>query len=500
MLDRAQLEKPLYSDTFLTEALEDLDGLGDSTDVAIGPFTAFRFRTLSLDYGHDIQYNSSEIDRPWSPIHAASAGETESAPDNEYPSSGSEDDAAAHGLEIRLRVVIQPLLPHYLASATAIERRMFHYWITCLSDLYLPIATIDNPYRNILIPLALKATTTSDELSGNAALLHAIYSITASHWAQRTPNQISLQSFAAKNYNASLTLLRKSLVQQNGRQRNAILAAVILLSTMECFTGVPHGWRVHVKGGRQWLRQQGNYWIQDPEAIVLCQMFECIEVVGDTQTIGSSMAQRDEISSEVAHDSESTRGSGYCLDRYLGIPKPVFDAIREVNRLRNWGRVLELDEITELEAIILITKPTSLFISSTAISEDKHRYHYSWAYHHACRVYFEREIRSTPPDVLQKQVREGLFHFEQINDLERSRDVCGLLWPIFVLACEAQRPDLRQRFTTIFGHAEMLGIGNSQKAAQAIRQVWRQNDGERIVTTADRWKTLLHLGFDLLLT
>lgn len=134
MLDRAQPQDPLYSDTFLTEALEDLDAIGDSAVMAIGPFTAFRFRTLSLDYNPDIQYNYAEVDRPSSPIHAASAGAIESALDNEHPSSGSEDDAAAHGLASRFRVVIQPLLPHYLASATAIERRVFYYKINCLSD------------------------------------------------------------------------------------------------------------------------------------------------------------------------------------------------------------------------------------------------------------------------------------------------------------------------------------------------------------------------------
>lgn len=501
MLNHAQRDNPVYSDAYLTEALEDLDALESPADVLIGPFSAFQSCTILDDHRQDETFSEMEIGLFQASPHTFPSYRGEiHAFEDEYSRSIRENAVTKEDLAHDLQAVVLPMLPHYLASASVTERKLLHYWVTCLSSLYLPISTADNPYRNIVIPLALKAMTSSSGPSGHAALLHAIYAVTASHWAQRDANQKELVSFAAHNYNSSLQLLRQSLGQRDNCQRNAILAAVILLSTMECFTGVPHGWRVHVKGGRQWLRQQENYWECDPEAFVLCQLFECIEVVGDTQIDTLSIPYCHEIMPCTIYDRRITQGPGYCLDKYLGLPKLVFDAICEINKSRSRSRVLDLEEITDLAALVLLTKPCSLQIDSTSTIAEKHTHHYSWAYHHACRVYFEREIRSTPSSSLQNQIKEGLSHFEEISALERTGDVCGLLWPVFVLACEAEQLDLRQRFTNILRQTEALGIANVQRAAKAIHQVWQQIDCGAIKATAHRSQMLHNLGFDLLLT
>ncbi|KAH8661733.1 fungal-specific transcription factor domain-containing protein [Ilyonectria robusta] len=404
---------------------------------------------------------------------------------------------------VSIKQKVFPHIPAYISSASKEERSLFHDWVTVLSGLMMPTQYLDNPFRTIFIPLALAAPSSSSESSGNGALLHSIYAISAFNQAQLSSSNEYLFSLGTKHHRIALEHLRRSLMQPEESQTEAILATIINMSSIDVIKGQSASWRIHHAGGWTWLQHiMENGATQSANASVLCQIFFCISTLGQSHPeVMSRLERRQGIQPKFAY-SMQVWDKPYALDRLFGITQPVLEGIMRTNTLSEPVCHATQEEIEDLDLFIRRNDPDVL-ISDMEEEYDDITRHHTCTFFCASLIYFERRLRKTSPRKIQRLVQRSLDHLCAIDALEVEQKlvVCGLFWPVFVTACEAENfNNLRARALQMFDKGTLLGIGNILSARKVVEEVWRRrdNDCEGVDTT---WQSVMaDLELDLILT
>jgi arginine metabolism regulation protein II len=91
-----------------------------------------------------------------------------------------------------------------------------------------------------------------------------------------------------------------------------------------------------------------------------------------------------------------------------------------------------------------------------------------------------------------------LLNLEAIDLLTADLNVSGLLWPVFIVGCEAEEKGLRAGIDKYFDKRETLGIANVPTARRVVSEVWKRRDqGDPGVS----WhEVMAELGIDILLS
>jgi hypothetical protein len=407
---------------------------------------------------------------------------------------------------IAMKQRIQPYLVPYLTSASSEERQLLHYWITNLSGMMIPTQRRDNPFQTIYIPLALSVPDGGGLLSANAALLHSIYALSAFNRAQISPVSDHFLSVGKKHHQISLQCLQRNVIETAANQREALLATIITMSSIEVITGGSSSWRTHIAGGRIWLNAIGEKgWVDNSSTNILCQIFLCLEALGcDGRRAGGFPSVRIESLRPLpSHDQvvalEEDKIGDYALDKIFGITEPVFHALIRINQLCRYGYTATTEEIDLLGRHIRLSDPDSSTIESS-VSYDELTHHHACAFYCACLIHFHRTLKHTAPARLYHLVRRGLYHLWVIDRLEANMNVSGLLWPVFITACEVEvTSGLRDKAIRLFDKGLSHGIGNMCSAAMVVREVWRRRD-ESAPGIDVTWRAVMDdLGIDILL-
>jgi len=359
----------------------------------------------------------------------------------------------------------------------------------------------------VYVPLALSASEFRQQSSSHAALLHSIYALSAYNRAQLNPSSTGYSAVGTKHHHASIRYLQRGLSEQGDAQREAILATIIIMSSMEVINGQFSNWRLHLQGGRGWLRSLNNTaWKTSRSASILYQTFLCLEALGSSRgTIGIHSKtpelglDEDYYLNSVFGLTGTTLNTDYCLDSIYGITRPVLEAIVHINRLAGKNANPLSGELEGLELKILLNNPTSLrFPSPTIACEDMTRHH-ACAFYYACYIHFKRALRGIPSLELQDLLRKSLKHLEAIDEIELNLNVCGLLWPSFITACEAEGEELRTRCIRLFTKGRRRGIEGICSAEQVVREVWRRRD-QAGGSAGIKWNDVMSdMGSDILL-
>jgi hypothetical protein len=414
--------------------------------------------------------------------------------------STKEAEAAMAMMSIKQKVL--PEVDSYVSSASSEERSLLHYWITILSGMMLPTQRYDNPFRTIFVPLALNASRSPKYSSGSAALLHAIYAVSAFNRARLSSSPEHLEALGTKHHEVSLGHLRRSLMQFDAdpSQREAVLATIITMSSIEVMTGNSTTWRTHHEGGKIWLQsivEQGCTY--SDSFSLLCQIFFCISALGNPVASDpipeSSLEEPIKLHSILSMDIWD---SGYRLEQLFGVTKPVLQAIMRINAISDQATEQEKDD---LEIHIRRNDPDVLVAYLDDDYEEITRHH-ACSFFCATLIYFERRVRETHPSRLQRLVQRSLDHLDVTRSLENKAglDVCGLFWPEFITTCEAEDvTDLRARSLRLLEKGKLMGIGNIISAERVVLEVWGRRDSgaEGDVT----WHAVMNdLGLDIILT
>lgn len=138
------------------------------------------------------------------------------------------------------------------------------------------------------------------------------------------------------------------------------------------------------------------------------------------------------------------------------------------------------EEIEDLDLFIRRNDPDVL-VSDMDEEYDEITRHHTCAFFCASLIYFERRVRKTPPRRIQRLVQRSLDHLSAIDLLETEQklEVCGLFWPVFITACEADHVgNLRARALHVFEKGTLLGIGNILSARKVAEELWRRRDND----------------------
>ncbi|KAJ6001084.1 hypothetical protein N7481_001493 [Penicillium waksmanii] len=410
--------------------------------------------------------------------------------------------------------IIQIELANFLYSITPLgtseERQLMHYWVTYLSNLMVSVGSPDNPYRTLWVPMALYS---GHEVPGHAALLHAIYAISAFNQSQKSNSgHKSFSITATKHYQLSLGYLREALTEDRGSQREAILATISTMSFIEVINGNSSTWRGHLKGGREWLRSFERTKWNGPGTSILYQLFLCAEALGSSLSNMASNARPGKFvnicDEEYAHKcvigvTSLSLESEYCLDRYFGITLPILEAIIHITHLSVRPRRPSIAELETLEVKIRLNKPITPSHSYTFAAWGKHiAMDYASVFYYACYIHFKHTLLRVHSRNLQDLVRQSLKHLEAIEIHEATSRNCGLLWPLFIIACEADEKESRITVSKWFTKGQSVGVANVTSAAKVVVEVWRRRDGAKGCGMDDFicWgNVMVEMGLDLLL-
>lgn len=419
---------------------------------------------------------------------------------DEWSNRGIVDEGDEVGTPVtgmtQIKETILPQLTPYLLSASPDERSLFHYWVTYMSGIMAPAQLHDTPFRTIFIPLALAAPSSPQDSTGSTALLHSIYAISAFNLAERSNTQKdSMIAHGTKHHGIALKYLRKSIMHSDESQREAILASMIVMLGMEVVKGSSTSWRTHLNGAQIWLQSltQSNP-IQSRNIYQLCHIFFSMAAIATPKFTGNPIQKPPmEVPPWIAENKD-------LADSTFGASLPILKAIIRINALSNPTYIAKAQEIDDLEYFIYTNKPISQ--STLDLSCDGSSNSYALVFFYATVIHFERSLRKTPPKELQYWVRQCLDHLEAIRvfEMQRGLEVCGLLWPEFITACEADDENLRSRATLLLEKGKSQGIRNITLAADVAVEVWNRRDYGTTDLNVTWQDTMADLGLDLFLS
>lgn len=371
----------------------------------------------------------------------------------------------------------------------------------------------DNPFRKVVIPLAMAASAPWEHNTLNKALLHSIYALTCFNIAMLHP-ALDKRLTAIRHQEFSLRLLRSSLSEDLAQHRSAFLATIVMLSTIEAITGQYSEWRIHVEACRGWLRSLEKSWIMTDDERVMYQLFQLLEALGNTyrpkslsnlitDTQDENIGETPEVMPLQSRIQETADECNiFLLQRLYGMTKPVFEMIMEINHRASLPSPGTPSELRALERKLLLSNPATLRFPSSKESIERLTRHHACAFHIACNIHYLRTLLHHPSKDLQHLVEQGLYHLTTVNTLEAENNVAGLLWPVYVISCEADSKYLREQSLKLFERRHRQGIGGAANAQAMVLEVWHRRD-HRKEGDVDSQNTSLgileNLGIDLLL-
>lgn len=511
LISEADRQNPIYSEEFLDDALARLDSLESPCKSIIGPFGVFSVPG-SPQEDHDIQVLvrsgfqnlPAAFDLPVLPTTALAHYQDYDGPDlsndpaSAYANIGQYDDIIPRRYDypVSLPWEINPVLLFTNES----ERSLFHHYTSIVARMLIPTTSTENPFQHVCIPLVLQPGELSTSRPGHAALLHGIYAISAYHVAEQASEKSLVDNYsrlAVRHYGKCLGNLRLSL-QDIRWDSESVFATILLLGAIGWIVGHPTDWRVHMHGARSWLRAQDPSWGSTGPAAILYQMFRCVELLNFSQDTRRFIdASHDSHINLLDCGSPLPAGIDYRIDKMFGIPRALFESIRMMHILRDREMPPTEQELQGVEAMIECAKGDIDGFQTTQGIDGLLLMHHSMSFYYACHINLSREFRQRPAADVQHWVLASVQHLESLYAFEETLQTCGVSWPIWITACEAEGEELRRRALYLFTKGERLGVGVLNQMAEVIQKIWEHRDLTGDTSTECRRAIMMAMGMDL---
>ncbi|KAF2027265.1 hypothetical protein EK21DRAFT_72440 [Setomelanomma holmii] len=473
----ADMQNPVFKETYLNAVLKQLDSaqLDTRLELVEGPYSVFASALRDRDSGTRLQIDST------SPF------ETDTVPIQDQCPASIEDVFGPAACYSTSQDLLLRYLPPFLSVSSAEERQLLRFWVTSASGLMVSINHPDNPFRDVVIPLVLESAASTHKLPGHSALLHSVYAFAAfnrSH-CQKSPHDQDTV-LAAKHHQVGLQYLRQSMENTHG-QHEAILASIILMTSIDIVEARSGQWRIHLRGGREWLNSLGGTWNKSKGGLILRQL--------SSSAFFDSGWEMDIMSSAPLHSPTND----YCLDKFYGITKPVLRAIFDIGRLSTAQNRPTSEEIMALRNTLLLANPSTTRLPSPTAALEKITRHHACSWYYACMIHFERSLQRSPSREIQYLVEQCLYHLEAVETLLQNSVEEGLMWPLFITACEAEDEELRRRCVQIFTKKAKKGVGATPCVEGLVLEIWHRRDMNPEDDTLQQ-RVTEDMGIDLLLT
>lgn len=535
MLSGRESSVQAMSEEKISSIIETLDGVSPSTNLSVGLFGVFPASTECV----------SSCTQPARGIVSTTSLLSDLSVKNGFiqlrklsqsPCYGNNDpEAEAERMRRKNNVAVleklkwrlgltflEPSLYESMPIPSREGRHLIHYWIEYLGPLMIPTERIDNPFTSIIVPLALQAPEDQRHTSGRKALLYSVYSLAAFSqsscvsFKERRETGLAL---GPKYLHLAFKQLGRSLIKANHQEPEAVLATILTLTVIGIFTDNYSDYRVHIRGGVCWIRSIDKLtWRRNHDASTIYQIFACIETLRPAHRLLARDLEPQELSLEgysfeqtnkaetlskesgflPEHDPSLRDTAYYCLDQVFSLTKPILECIIQINRII-FDNVVPADgEFVALEFKIMANNPESLHFPGLNAIAEKLSHNHACIWHCATYAYYKCSLLRLPPTSVQWLVRQSIEHLEAIELLAADLNESGLLWPVFIVGCEAQEEDLRASIDKYFDKRETLGIVNVPTARRVVSEVWKRRDqGDPDVSW---YEIMAKLGIDILLS
>jgi len=398
---------------------------------------------------------------------------------------------------------------------SSLQRRLLEHWDLHLCDALIPIPGIGNPFRNVLMPIALAGTQCPpDSSSPSLAVFHLICSASAFHVSQSSAREewrnIDWAIIGAEHHNMALHHLGRSLLSTEPHYLTAILASFILCCVNEAITVGTTFWKVHIQGACHWLRKvDSKFWCQSKSSSILYQIFASLAIIIQSQ-LATAMDQPNISHSPLEFDHPDEL---YCLDSVFGLQLSTLKVIQlmnsslhsqhrlvseaaEVANARREDRHLQgtdpfIPDIDQLEVDLLLSIPPPV---STSSQEATLIHHLSSFFHYATIIHFMRSIRQTTKADAQPLVSLCVDHLKAASQCTDG-PFSPLVWPVVIMAFECTTTEEQRSIQNLLkGFMKRTGLVAWDKVADLSTRFWAATANAKDQDM--KWQDFLHSQFD----
>ncbi|KAK6350331.1 hypothetical protein TWF696_006563 [Orbilia brochopaga] len=368
-----------------------------------------------------------------------------------------------------------------------IVRELVAHYERAVAPVMAWIDSPGNPWRKIMIPLAMQSPT----------LLLALLAVSASHLSVQSGGSHPLYSPAATRYrDSSLALITNRLkleTQTLGYQSpdiayqlrdriesDATLAAIIMLTNFEQIGGQTNAWRTHLDAARNMvkLRANVNQMASQDESIstFLYTQLHFIDVMASTTTFnGASDTAKD---FEIPMNPPSS-GREELFEDFLLIMHQITRWERSLsNAERSPPSIPPPDAIqARFESARQRTILASAAFASVLSAEQKDDFNLLISvYHHSGLLYAWRSLYNFPSGhlLVSTSKRELYRSLHSIKD--KKRFAVDLVYPLFILGTESVGDENAQEYVEwrMKEAMEVTGFSNCLAALSFLNAYWTQ--------------------------
>lgn len=325
-------------------------------------------------------------------------------------------------------------------------RELIAHYDQTLAAMMVWIDTPSNPWRKIMIPLAMQSPT----------LLLALLAVSANHLsAQNSGNYPAYSSAATRYRDSSLALITNRLkieTQTLGYQSpdptyqirdkmdsDATLAAIIMLTNFEMIGSQTNAWRTHLDAARTMIKLRGGATQiaseDDQTSSFLLSQFFVIDVLASTTTFSNDDAKDFEMPINTP-----TSGREELFEDFLKVMHQITRWERQLSNPERTPPSIPPPEAiqTRFESARQRTARASTAFASVLTVEQKDDFnHLINVYHHSGLLYAWRSLYNFPSTnpLITTSKQELYRSLHSIKD--QKRFAVDLVYPLFILGTES---------------------------------------------------------------
>lgn len=388
----------------------------------------------------------------------------------------------------RSRVNIIDILSTSLSLVPCVgveEQRLFHHYISNLSDLMVPINGGRNPWKSTYPSLAMHDTSRNS----TRALYHAILAQSASHQAnvKGADSGKSESTLARLYFGKAIRHLRASLTDPT-ENYSGVLGALLTVSYVEnIIQSESRSYRDHFRGAvgfvTQYLSQRP--WDLSRDARNVTHNFVLFIVIA--QTANNCPSSSTDSITELLYELMSQARFGHTIGANGRLIKAIYQTrlLEEYiaaagdtpcsqgssgemgTRVEEISRKLQV-QLVDDEVDMYMEDQESADVGELSRTRTLVKLHLH-LFNAAASIYLFCVVLKRPPSDSAEYILQVLTDAITFVDMG-GKGVS--IWPIFLAAAEAYTLETQVLASNLLNYGEMLGSGNRQDMHRVVRQVW----------------------------
>ena len=318
-----------------------------------------------------------------------------------------------------------------------------------------------------MLPMALKGLISgSHESNAGISIFHAVCACSAFNLYE-LGGGVSEKDRAlfVKHDHLAITRLRHNLDRVDDYVDQTFAMAIMAFFAVEAISGTPRRWRAHVSGGLAYLNRLYSRGTDREILKAFHQHMVSLAIICGC-----------DVPPDLKTFLDETEGLELSFP-YYGASGSFLRAHDQMNSFLASKTVVDSRELDSFELQLYLNFPAAVQEtpgSAQSASASAIIHHMAKAFYYASLIFFQRCIRQTSIDTVQKLVESGIGELEAIEKLSKGTAGSMVLWPPLILAAECATPELQSRMRGWFRAKHKLGFRNVVVLEELASNLWSQ--------------------------